>query len=137
MTNEAEVEESFELTEEILKKYYELNIQKKELEKEMNRIKKQIHNYLDDTLGKEQKGELKRGKYKAQRVIRSSVTYDEEKTIKKLEELNLDDFILQVKRPDTEKLEAAMTINLVEEEDFVDCKTNKLSQAITVKELSL
>ncbi|WP_233269556.1 hypothetical protein [Alteribacillus sp. YIM 98480] len=137
MTNEAGVEESFELTEETLKKYYELNIQKKRLEKEMNRIKKQIHNYLDDTLGKEQKGELKRGKYKAQRVIRSSITYDEEKTIKKLEELNLEDFILQVKRPDTEKLEAAMTIDLVEEKDFVDCKTNKLSQAITVKELSL
>ncbi|WP_408004840.1 hypothetical protein [Radiobacillus kanasensis] len=137
MTNEVDVEESFELTEELLKKYCDLNIQKKELEKEMNQIKKQIHNYLDDTFGKEQKGEVKLGKYKAQRIIRSSVHYDEEKTVQKLEELNLEDFILLVKQPDTKKLESAMKIDLVDEEEFVDCKTNKLSQAITVKELSL
>ncbi|MBM7571667.1 hypothetical protein [Aquibacillus albus] len=137
MTNELEVEKSFELSEEILKKYYDLNIQKKELEKEMNQIKKQIHNYLDESIGKEQKGEVKRGKYKAQRTIRSSVNYDEEKTVQKLEELNLEDFTLLVKRPDIEKLEAAIKIDLVKEDEFVDCKTNRLSQAITVKELSL
>ncbi|WP_443127408.1 hypothetical protein [Gracilibacillus sp. D59] len=136
MTNAVGTEASFELSEELLKKYYDLNNQKKILEKEMNQVKKQIHNYLDETFGKEQKGEVKRGKYKAQRIIRSSVKYDEQKTVKKLEALNLEDFILQVKRPDTEKLEAAMKIDLVQEKDFVDCKTDKLSQAISVKELS-
>ncbi|MCT2534712.1 hypothetical protein NC661_04775 [Aquibacillus koreensis] len=135
MTNE--VKEPSQLSEEILKKYYDLNSQKKELEQEMNQIKKQIHLYLDETFGKEQKGEVKLGKYKAQRAIRSSVQYDDEKTIQKLEELHLQDFILQVKQPDTEKLEAAMKIDLVNEGDFVDCKTTKMSQAITVKELSL
>ncbi|MRH41556.1 hypothetical protein GH741_02570 [Aquibacillus halophilus] len=137
MTNELEVEESVEISEEVLKKYYDLNNQKKVLEAEMNQIKKQIHTYLDESFGKEQKGEVKRGKYKAIRTIRSSVNYDEEKTVQKLEELNLEDLILQVKRPDTEKLEAAIKIDLVKEDEFVDCKTNKLSQALTVKELSL
>ncbi|SFL59339.1 hypothetical protein SAMN04487943_102364 [Gracilibacillus orientalis] len=137
MTDAFDMEQSFELSEDILKKYYELNIEKKELEKEMNQIKKQIHHYLDETFGKEQKGEVKQGKYKAQRVIRSSVYYDDEMTVQKLEELNLEDFILLVKQPDTEKLEAAMRIDLVKEEEFENCKTNKQSQAITVKELSL
>ncbi|MBB6452595.1 uncharacterized membrane protein YgaE (UPF0421/DUF939 family) [Salirhabdus euzebyi] len=137
MTNAFKVEESFELSEETLKKFYDLNMQKKEIEKEMNQIKKEIHHYLDKTVGKEQKGEVKRGKYKAQRVIKSSTNYDEEKTVRKLENLKLTDFIMEVRLPDTEKLEAAMKIDLVKEEDFLDCKTNKLMQAITVKEMSI
>jgi hypothetical protein len=128
---------AFEITEELVRNYYELTIQKKEIEKEMNELKKQIHHYFDHHVGKEQKGEVKIGKYKVQRVIRSSVSYDEEKTVQKLKELNLEDFIIHVERPDTEKLEAAMKIDLVDEKEFMDCKTNKLSQAITVKELSL
>ncbi|MDL4841749.1 hypothetical protein [Aquibacillus rhizosphaerae] len=137
MKNELDIEASFDISEETLKKYYDLNTQKKVLEGEMNQIKKQIHSFLDESFGKEQKGEVKRGKYKAQRTIRSSVNYDEEKTVQKLEELNLEDLILQVKRPDTEKLDAAFKIDLVNEDAFADCKTNKLSQSITVKELSL
>ncbi|GAE94820.1 hypothetical protein JCM21714_4014 [Gracilibacillus boraciitolerans JCM 21714] len=137
MSKATELEKSSEVSEDMLKKYYDLNLQKRELEKEMNQIKKQIHNYLDVTFRNEQKGEVKRGKYKAQRTIRSSISYDEEKTVQKLEELNLEDFILQVKQPDTEKLEAAIKIDIVKEEDFKDCKLNKRSQAITVKELSI
>ncbi|WP_208588755.1 hypothetical protein [Gracilibacillus suaedae] len=137
MSKATEVEEYSKLSEEMLKKYYDLNFQKKELEKEMNQIKKQIHHCLDEQFGKQQKAEVQLGKYKAQRIIRSSVHYDQEKTVQKLEELNLEDFILQVKQPDTDKLEAAMKIDLVNEEEFRDCKRNKLSQAITVNELSI
>lgn len=137
MTNAGEMKQSVELSEEVLQKYYDLNNQKKELDKQMKEVKKQIHDYLDEAFGMKQKGEVKRGKYKAQRVIRSSVHYDGEKTVQKLEQLNLEDFIVLVKQPDTEKLEAAMKIDLVKEEDFADCKTNKLTQAITVKELSI
>ncbi len=85
-------------------------------------------------LEKKQKGEVRHGKYKVQRVIRSKVQYDEEKTVEKLEELNLADFL--VKRPDTEKLEAAIKVDLVKEKDFEGCKTNKLTQAISVKEIN-
>ncbi|PWU69577.1 hypothetical protein [Gracilibacillus dipsosauri] len=126
--------ESFEITEEYLKRYADLNIEKKTIEKELNLIKKQLHEYLDETFGKKQKGEVRHGKYKVQRVIRSKVQYDEEKTVEKLEELNLADFL--VKRPDTEKLEAAIKVNLVKEKDFEGCKTNKLTQAISVKEIN-
>ncbi|WP_018932967.1 hypothetical protein [Gracilibacillus lacisalsi] len=137
MSRATELEESSKLSEEMLKKYFDLNLQKKELEKEMNQIKKQIHHCLDEQFGKQQKAEVQLGKYKAQRIIRTSVHYNQEKTVQKLEELKLEDFILQVKQPDTEKLEAAMKIDLVNEEEFQDCKMNKLSQAITVKELSM
>lgn len=126
--------ESFEITEEYLKRYADLNIEKKTIEKELNLIKKQLHEYLDETFGKKQKGEVRYGKYKVQRVIRSKVQYDEEKTVEKLEELNLADFL--VKRPDTEKLEAAIKVDLVKEKDFEGCKTNKLTQAISVKEIN-
>ncbi len=134
MTRPIGVGEAFELSEEILKKYDELNTQKKTIEKELNQIKKQIHYCLDETFGKEQKGELKRGSYKVQRVIRSTVRYDEEKTVNRLEELNLSEFL--VKKPDTEKLEAAIKIDLVKGKDFEDCKTEKLTPAIAVKEIS-
>ncbi|WP_188205590.1 hypothetical protein [Alkalibacillus aidingensis] len=133
MTNSTDME----LSEELLKRYYELNQQKLEIDKELKQIKKQIHNYLDETYGKEQKGEVKLGRYKAQRVIRSSVSYDDEKTVKKLKDLNLEEFIEVVKRPDTKKLEAAMELDLVDDNEFADCKKKKQSQAITVKELSL
>lgn len=126
--------ESFEITEEYLKRYADLNIEKKTIEKELNLIKKQLHEYLDETFGKKHKGEVRHGKYKVQRVIRSKVQYDEEKTVEKLEELNLADFL--VKRPDTEKLEAAIKVDLVKEKDFEGCKTNKLTQAISVKEIN-
>ncbi|WP_228275701.1 hypothetical protein [Gracilibacillus oryzae] len=125
--------EPFELSEDILKKYDDLNKQKKTVEQELNLLKKQIHFYLDELFGKEQKGEVKRGNYKVQRVIRSTIQYDEEETVKKLEQLNLTDFL--VKKPDTEKLEAAIKIELVKGEDFKDCKMQKLTQAITVKEI--
>ncbi|GAA0465072.1 hypothetical protein [Alkalibacillus silvisoli] len=125
------------LTEELLKKYYDLSTEKKEIEKDLNQIKKQIHSYLDEQFGEEEKGEVKIGKYKVQRTIRSSIKYDDEKTIQKLEDLNLEDFILQVKLPDTEKLESAMKLDLVNEDEFSGCKKEKRSRAITVKELSL
>ncbi|ENH96129.1 hypothetical protein J416_12447 [Gracilibacillus halophilus YIM-C55.5] len=131
---EDNMHESLEITEGLLKKYHDLNREKKEIEKKLNQMKKQLHHYFDETVGKEQKAEVKRGPYKAQRVIRSSVQYNDEKTIQKLEELNLQDFILVVKQPDTEKLEAAMKLDLVDQDAFADCKKQKHSQAITIKE---
>jgi hypothetical protein len=123
---------SVSITEEELKKYFELNKQKKEIEQEMNQLKKQLHQFLDHSFGKDQKGEIERGNYKAQRQVRSSTSYNDENTIQKLEELNLEDFI--VKRPDIEKIEAAIKLGLVEEKAFEECKITKLTQAIVVKE---
>jgi hypothetical protein len=122
----------YDVTEEELRKFYELNKQKKEIETELNQLKKQVHQFLDHSFGKEQKGEVQRGNYKAQRQIRSSTNYHDEHTVQKLEELNLGDFIL--KRPDIEKIEAAIKIGLVEEKAFEECRETKLTQAIVVKE---
>lgn len=124
---------SVSITEEELKKFYELNKQKKVIEQEMNRLKKHFHQFLDDLIGKEQKGEFQLGNYKVQRQIRSSTNYHEENTVLKLEELNLLEFI--VKRPDTEKIEAAIKVGLIEETAFEECKETKLTQALVVKEM--
>lgn len=128
------MEETRSITEEDIKRYYELNLQKKKIEQEMNYFKKKFHQHLDDTYGKENKGEIQRGNYKLQRQIRSSIRYDEENTVKKLEELNLNDFVMEVKQPDTEKLESAIKLGLVESKEFTDCKKTKTTQTIVVKE---
>ncbi|SET21148.1 hypothetical protein SAMN05216389_1071 [Oceanobacillus limi] len=126
--------EASTITEEDIKRYYDLNNQKKDIEQEMRYLKKKFHEVLDDSFGKESKGEIQRGNYKVQRQIRSSIRYDDENTIQKLEDLNLNDFIVEVRRPDTEKLESAINLGLVEEKDFSDCKKSKLTQTIVVKE---
>ncbi|MDQ0350385.1 flagellin-like hook-associated protein FlgL [Alkalibacillus filiformis] len=133
MANSAEVK----LSEEDLQRFYDLNNEKQEIEKELKQLKKQIHHYFDQTFGSGEKAEVKLGKYKAQRSIRASVKYDDEKTVEKLEELNLKEFIVEVKQPDTDKLESAMKLDFVDEQDFAECKKERISQAITVKELSI
>ncbi len=123
------------LTTDMLKRYFELNNQKKKIDNELKLLKNNLHEILDESIGKEQKGELQRGDYKIQRQIRSSISYIDEKTVAKLEELNLNDCIIHVKRPDTNKLEAAIKLGLVEENEFEGCKKTKVTQALVVKEL--
>ncbi|MFA1819279.1 hypothetical protein ACDX78_03565 [Virgibacillus oceani] len=123
-----------EITKEDLERYYTLRQQKTEIEKEMNQLKKKLHGYFDEHAGEKQKGSITLGPYQASRQIRSSVQYNKEETIEKLEELNLKDFVIVEKTPDTEKLEAAIKLGLVEKEPFEDCKNTKLTQAIVVKE---
>lgn len=123
-----------QITENELQRYHDLNRQKKEIEHEMNQMKKQFHAMLDDTFGKLQKGEIQYGGYKLQRQIRTSISYHDEDTVQKLENLNLGDFIVVKKRPDTEKLEAAIELGLVEEKEFSDCKRKKQTQTIVVRE---
>ncbi|MFD1039637.1 hypothetical protein ACFQ3N_14705 [Virgibacillus byunsanensis] len=126
--------ESLAVTEEEIKKYYELSKQKKEVEQELNHLKNKFHQFLDESIGKNQKGEIHRGNYKVQRQIRSSTSYHDEETVKTLEELNLADFIITLKRPDTDKLKSAFKLGLVEEEAFEHCTKTKLTQALVTKE---
>ncbi|WP_188454827.1 hypothetical protein [Virgibacillus oceani] len=128
------MEASLAITEEELQRYFELNKLKKEIEEEIKKFKTKFHNHFDDLIGKEQKGEIQRGNYKLQRQIRTSVNYEDNSTVEKLEELNLGDFIIVAKRPDADKLKAAFKLGLVEESIFEECKKEKLTQAIVVKE---
>lgn len=122
------------ITEKELKRYVELNKQKKEIDAEMKYLKKGFNEFLDEKNGKGQKGEFQCGDYKVQRQVRSSINYQEESTVQKLEELNLEDCIIIAKRPDTEKLEAAFRLGLADESAFEDFKKTKTTQAIVVKE---
>jgi len=122
-------------TAEDLERYYTLRKQKTEMEKEITELKKKLHDYFDDHFGEKQKGSVTLGGYHASRQIRSSVQYDKTETVEKLQDLNLKDFIIVEKKPDTEKLEAAMKIGLVEKEAFEKCKNTKLTQAIVVREV--
>ncbi|WP_047985699.1 hypothetical protein [Ornithinibacillus californiensis] len=128
------MEEVLVLTEEEIKRYFDLNKQTKEIKKEMEELKKKFHEVLDASFGKNEKGEIQRGHYKLQRQIRTAVSYDEQGTIKRLEDLNLSEFIIETKTPDTEKLESALKLGLVEEEDFKDQKKVRITPTIVVKE---
>jgi hypothetical protein len=128
------MEEVLSLTEEEIKRYFDLNKQTKEIKKEMEELKKKFHEVLDASFGKNEKGDIQRGHYKLQRQIRTAVGYDEEGTVKRLEELNLSEFIIETKIPDTEKLESALKLGLIEEADFKDHKKVRVTQSIVVKE---
>ncbi|WP_010096492.1 hypothetical protein [Ornithinibacillus scapharcae] len=117
-----------------VKRYYELAKQKKDIEQEMNDLKKKFHDILDATFGIQSKGEIKLGHYKLQRQIRTSIHYDNDGTVLQLEQLNLNDFIIEKKVADTEKLESAINLGLVGEEDFKEYKKTKVTQSIVVKE---
>lgn len=127
--------EAIGVTEEEIKRFYVLHDQKKEIEQELHQLKKKFHQFLDGSIGKERKGEIIRGDYQVHRQIRSSSNYMPEVTVQKLDDLNLSDFIITEKRPDTEKLEAAIKLGFVDAATFEDCKNTKVTQAIVVKEV--
>lgn len=127
------MENTVAISEEEVKRYYILQQEKKEMEHEMKQLKKKFHHFLDESAGKNKRGEIHRGDYCIQRQIRTSIYYTPEITVSKLEEMQLSDFVITEKRPDTEKLEAAIRLGLVNEEDFADCKDTKITQAIVVR----
>ncbi|API92001.1 MULTISPECIES: hypothetical protein [Virgibacillus] len=127
------MENTIGITEEELRRYDVLQQEKKEIEQEMKQLKKKFHHALDATVGENQKGEIARGDFCAQRQIRTSTQYEQDSTIRQLEDMQLSDFIIIEKRPDTEKLEAAITLGLVDGEAFENCKHTKTTQAIVVR----
>ena len=121
----------FQITEAMLEKFYKLNQKKKEIEASMQEMKKQFHHYFDETVGENVKGQVTAGEYKLQRQIRAIEKFDDDKTVEKLEELKLED--LMVKKPDIDKIKAAMHLGILKENDLEDCRVINLSSAITVK----
>ncbi|MFC0272904.1 hypothetical protein ACFFIX_15860 [Metabacillus herbersteinensis] len=125
-----------EFSERTIARYHQVNKLVKELENELNELKNSIHAHFDLVCGKNEKGELQLGQFKIQRQIRRSESYHDEKMIPKLEELNLTDCIELVKKPDKQKIEAAVTLGLLKNEDIEECIVKRISQAIIVKETS-
>ncbi|MED3573941.1 hypothetical protein ACTHO0_18480 [Cytobacillus praedii] len=119
------------ITKEMLANYHELNLKKKEIETELNELKKVFNQYFDMAVGKDTRGDIAIGDYKLQRQVRVTEKYEQEDTVNRLEKLNFLDLIQ--KRPDEEKIKAALNLGLLKESDLEGCIKTSSSQAIYVK----
>lgn len=115
----------------MLANYNELNRRKKEIETQLDELKKVFNQYFDMAFGKNEKGELTVNEYKLQRQIRITEKYEQVSTVHRLEELNLMDLIQ--KKPDEAKIKSALNLGLLMDEDIEGCKIINTSQAIYVK----
>jgi hypothetical protein len=125
----------YTISEDLVIKYNTLSAKKKELEKELDELKKVFHIYFDNLVGPNEKGEVTVNNYKLQRQIRKSEKFNDEKTVHRLTELNMADLIHHVPKPDEEKVKSAITLGLIKEEDLEGCLIKSASQAIVVKTL--
>jgi hypothetical protein len=124
------------LTGDMLVKYYELNKQKKEIEMEMNELRDAFQSYFNNLVGSDHKGEITISGYKLQRQIRKTEKYDEAETIKRLEELKLNELIQVVKKPDDVKIKAALNLGLLNPNQLKGCFISTCSPAISVKPIT-
>jgi site-specific recombinase XerC len=119
-----------------LVRYYELNKQKKEIELEMNKLKEVFQDYFNSLVGPANKGEITISGYKLQRQIRKTEKYNEEVTMKRLEELQMTELIQVVKKPDDVKIKAALNLGLLSLTQLEGCLITTCSPAISVKSLT-
>jgi hypothetical protein len=124
------------ITGEMIKNYYELNKKKKEIELEMNELKEVFHHYFNQQVGTNNKGEITINGYKLQRQMRKTEKYNEELTINRLEELQMNDLIKVVKKPDEVKIKSALNLGLVSEEQLEGCIINTYSPSLSIKTLT-
>ncbi|MFS0823322.1 hypothetical protein [Bacillus sp. 1P02SD] len=124
-----------QIPEELITRYFTLSEKAKKIEKELKEMKKVLNVYFDETVGKHEKGESVVGDYKIQRQIRLSESYHDEKMVKRLEDLKLNDCIQVIKQPDQQKIEAAITLGLLGQADIEDCILTKTTNAITVRKI--
>lgn len=123
------------ITGEMLMKYHELNKKKKQIDTEMDDLKKTFHAYFDNFVGENKKGEIIDQGIKLQRQIRKTEKYNETLTIQILENMNLNDLIKIVKKPDDDKINAAIQLGLLKETDLSGCKDTTYSKVISVREI--
>ncbi|QCJ45200.1 hypothetical protein FAY30_12665 [Bacillus sp. S3] len=124
------------ITGEMLVRYYELNKQKKEIEFEMNQLKEAFQTYFNHLVGSNHKGEITVSGYKLQRQIRKTEKYNEVVTVERLEELQMNDLIQVVKKPDDAKIKAALNLGLLNPTNLEGCLVTNYTPAITVKPIT-
>jgi hypothetical protein len=120
----------------MLVKYYELSKKKKEIELEMNELKDTFHDYFNKLVGPNNKAEVTINGYKLQRQMRKIEKYNEEVTVKRLEELQMIDLVQVVKKPDDAKIKSALQLGLLDEKNLEGCIVTSYSPAISVKTLT-
>ena len=124
------------ITDEMLVKYYELNKKKKEIELEMTQLKDTFHDYFNNLVGPDNKAEITINGYKLQRQIRKVEKYNEEITVRRLEELQMSDLIHVVKKPDDAKIKSALQLGLLDAKQLEGCLVTSYSPAISIKTLT-
>jgi hypothetical protein len=124
------------ITDEMLVKYYELNKKKKEIELEMNQLKELFQDYFNKLVGPANKAEITINGYKLQRQIRKIEKYNEDVTVKRLEELQMNDLVQVVRKPDDAKIKSALQLGLLSESNLEGCIVTSYSPAISVKTLT-
>ncbi|MFD2443921.1 hypothetical protein ACFSO7_07970 [Bacillus sp. CGMCC 1.16607] len=122
-----------EITKNMLWEYNRLNEEKKKIEANLSEMKKIFNLYFDETVGFNEKGELLIEDLKLERQIRRVEKFDEVKTVDRLESLNMVDLVLTIKRPDEEKVKAALNLGLLKNEDLEGCISLQTTGAIYVK----
>jgi hypothetical protein len=123
-----------EITREMLCEYEDLLELKKDIEKKLDTLKKTFHLFFDEQVGVNEKGEVTIEGYKLQRQIRKVEKFNEAKTVDRLESLNMVDLIQIIKRPDEEKVKAAINLGFLKDEDLEGCVTVHASGAIFVRQ---
>jgi hypothetical protein len=121
----------FHLNEEMLEKFYRLNLKKKEIESALDELKQQFHQYFDQTIGENAKGQVTVGEYKLQRQIRTVENFIDDKTVERLVALQLEDLL--VRKPDAEKIKSALKLGILNEDQVDDCRVVNITPAISVK----
>jgi hypothetical protein len=124
------------ITDEMLVKYYELNKKKKEIELEMNQLKDNFHDYFNKLVGPDTKAEITINGYKLQRQVRKIEKFNEEVTVKRLEELQMTDLVQVIKKPDEIKIKSALQLGLLDEKNLEGCIVTSYSPALSVKTLT-
>lgn len=127
--------QSVSLMEEMASRFFTLNKEAKQIEDELKQLKKEFNDYFDHKAGPDQKGVLHAGNYQIQRQIRTTESYKEEEAVKKLEEANLGECLLVVKKPDKEKIEAAIKLGLLAEDYLSELTVRKMTKVVMVKEM--
>ncbi|MFS0777430.1 hypothetical protein ABC255_15690 [Neobacillus sp. 3P2-tot-E-2] len=124
------------ITDEMVVKYYELNKKKKEIELEMNQLKDLFQDYFNKLVGPDNKAEITINGYKLQRQIRKIEKYNEDVTVKRLEELQMNELVQVVKKADDAKIKSALQLGLLSENHLEGCIVTSYSPAISVKTLT-
>ncbi|MHA6250711.1 hypothetical protein [Oceanobacillus sp. CAU 1775] len=127
--------DNVQIRQDMLARFDDLNRLKKEIDQELNELKEQFNAYFDETVGVNLKGELEIDGYRLQRQIRRSERFDEKQTVERLRDLQMEDLIETVQVPDKVKIQAAIELGLLREDQVEDLIVRNYSKVIAVKKI--
>lgn len=118
-----------------LERFYNLQEMKKEIDQELGELKKEFNRIFDESVGENRAGEFVEAGYQLKRQIRKTEKYDEERTVQLLEDLQMEDLIETVRRPDKTKIHAAIELGLIRGDQLEDMIVRQYSRVLQVKQV--